>query len=197
MARRKPRVGLALGSGGARGWSHIGVIRALEKHGVKPEIVCGSSIGALVGAAYASGELDRLEEWVSGLDWKDVLKLVDVTRRGGLIRGQRLFDFIRSNFSDRDIESFDIAYAATELATGREIWLREGSVLEAVRASIAIPGPRTLGQWAEYLGAIGKPFGAEDEALIDRLVAPGHPSTPGYTDPRYPVAGRMRAEATG
>ncbi len=139
---RKPRVGLALGSGGARGWSHIGVIRALEKRGVKPEIVCDTSIGALVGAAYASGELDRLEEWVSGLDWKDVLKLVDVTWRGGLIRGQRLFDFIRSNFSDRDIESFDVAYAAiaTELATGREMWLREGSALEAVRASIAIPG---------------------------------------------------------
>lgn len=70
-------------------------------------------------------------------------------------------------------------------------------VLANPDVSSVLPGPRTLGQWAEYLGAIGKPFGAEDEALIDRLVAPGHPSTPGYTDPRYPVAGRMRAEATG
>jgi len=138
----KPRVGLALGSGSARGWAHIGVIRALEEHGIQPEIVCGTSIGALVGAAYAAGELERFERWVSGLGWGDVLKLVDVTWRGGLIRGQRLFDFFRSHFADRDIQSLGLTYAAvaTELASGREIWLREGSVLDAVRASIAIPG---------------------------------------------------------
>jgi len=138
----KPRIGLALGSGSARGWAHIGVIRAIEERGIKPEVVCGSSIGALVGAAYAAGELERLERWVSGLGWGDVLKLVDVTWRGGLIRGQRLFDFFRSHFADRDIQSLGLTYAAvaTELASGREVWLREGSVLDAVRASIAIPG---------------------------------------------------------
>jgi NTE family protein len=138
----EPRVGLALGSGSARGWAHIGVIRALEERGIRPAVVCGTSIGALVGAAYAAGELERLERWVSGLGWADVLKLVDVTWRGGLIRGQRLFDFFRSHFSDRDIQSLGLTYAAvaTELSSGREIWLREGSVLDAVRASIAIPG---------------------------------------------------------
>jgi NTE family protein len=140
--RRQPRIGLALGSGSARGWAHIGVIRAIEERGIKPEIVCGTSIGALVGAAYAAGELERLERWVSGLDWTDVLKLVDVTWRGGLIRGQRLFDFFRVHFDDRDIGALGLAYAAvaTELSSGREVWLREGSVLDAVRASIAIPG---------------------------------------------------------
>ena len=138
----KLRIGLALGSGSARGWAHIGVIHALEEHGIKPHIVCGTSIGALVGAAYAAGELDRLDRWVSGLTWTDVLKLVDVTWRGGLIRGQRLFDFFREHFADRDIQSLGLKYAAvaTELSAGREVWLREGSVLDAVRASIAIPG---------------------------------------------------------
>ena len=140
--RGRPRIGLALGSGSARGWAHIGVIRALEERGIKPEIVCGASIGALVGAAYAAGELERLAGWVSDLAWTDVLKLVDVTWRGGLIRGQRLFDFFRSHFADRDIQSLGLTYAAvaTELSSGREVWLREGSVLDAVRASIAIPG---------------------------------------------------------
>ena len=140
--RGRPRIGLALGSGSARGWSHIGVIAALEERGIKPEVVCGSSIGALVGAAYAAGELERLERWVSGLRWSDVLKLVDVTWRGGLIRGQRLFDFFREHFVDRDIQALALKYAAvaTELSAGREVWLREGSVLDAVRASIAIPG---------------------------------------------------------
>lgn len=140
--RGEPRVGLALGSGSARGWAHIGVISALEERGIKPEVVCGTSIGALVGAAYAAGELERLERWVSGLSWSDVLKLVDVTWRGGLIRGQRLFDFFREHFVDRDIQALGLRYAAvaTELSGGREVWLREGSVLDAVRASIAIPG---------------------------------------------------------
>jgi NTE family protein len=140
--RRKPRVGLALGSGGARGWSHIGVIRALKANGVEPAIVCGTSIGALVGAAFASGELDRLERWVRALSWTDVLKLVDVSWRGGLIKGQKLFDFFRSHYEDRELKALAVSYGAvaTDLGSGREVWLREGKVLEAVRASIAMPG---------------------------------------------------------
>ena len=85
--RRKPRIGLALGSGSARGWAHIGAIRALEERGIKADLVCGTSIGALVGAAYASGELERLEKWVTGLAWTTVVRLMDLTWRGGLIRG--------------------------------------------------------------------------------------------------------------
>src|SRR5918994_3807573 len=95
---RKPRIGLALGSGSARGWAHIGVIRALEERGIKPDLVCGTSVGALVGAAYAAGELDRLEEWVTGLAWTTVVRLMDLTWRGGLIRGNRLLTLFKTIF---------------------------------------------------------------------------------------------------
>lgn len=139
---RKPRVGLALGSGSARGWAHIGAIRALEERGVKADLICGTSIGALVGAAYASGDLDRLEKWVTGLAWTTILRLMDLHWRGGLIRGQRLFTLFRTIFDDRDISQLAIPYGAvaTELSSGREIWLRHGNLLEAVRASCAMPG---------------------------------------------------------
>jgi NTE family protein len=139
---RKLRLGLALGSGSARGWAHIGVIRALEERGIKADIICGSSVGALVGAAYASGELERLEEWVTGLAWTTVVRLMDLTWRGGLIRGTRLFTLFRTIFEDRDIDELPIPYGAvaTELHSGRELWLRHGKVLDAVRASCAMPG---------------------------------------------------------
>ncbi len=139
---RKPRIGLALGAGGARGWAHIGVIRALQEAGVEPEVVCGSSMGSLIGAAYAGGTLERIEGWAQSLGWRDVLGLMDFTWRGGLIRGEKLFDFFRARVEDRDIADFPVPFAAvaTELHTGREVWLREGKALDAVRASIAIPG---------------------------------------------------------
>ena len=140
--RRKPRIGLALGAGSSRGWAHIGAIRALEDRGVKPEIVCGSSIGALVGAAYASSQLHRLEDWVSGLAWTTVVRLMDLTWKGGLIRGERLFKLFRATFEEHEISELPVIYGAvaTELTSGREVWLREGKVFEAVRASIALPG---------------------------------------------------------
>jgi NTE family protein len=139
---RKPKIGLALGAGSSRGWAHIGAIRALEEQGVKPDLICGTSIGALVGAVYASGQLDLLESWVSGLAWTQVVRLMDLTWKGGLIRGQRLFDLFRATFKDREISELEIPFGAiaTELASGREIWLREGKLLDVVRASIAAPG---------------------------------------------------------
>ena len=139
---RKLRLGLAIGSGSARGWAHIGVIRALEERGARPEVVCGSSIGALVGAAYAAGKLDRLEEWVTSLTWTTVVRLMDLTWRGGLIRGTRLFTLFRTIFEDLEIPELQVPYGAvaTELDSGRELWLRQGKVLEAVRASCAMPG---------------------------------------------------------
>lgn len=139
---RRPRIGLALGSGSARGWAHIGAIRALEERGIKPDLVCGTSVGALVGAAYASGELERLEKWVTGLAWTTVVRLMDLTWRGGLIRGTRLFTLFRTIFEDRDIDGLPVPYGAvaTELYSGREVWLRHGKVLDAVRASCAMPG---------------------------------------------------------
>jgi NTE family protein len=146
---KSPRIGLALGSGSARGWSHIGIVRVLEGAGISPDIVCGTSVGALVGAAYAAGELERFETWVRSLTWRSVVGLFDVKLGGGVIAGTKLVDFLHSHFADPGIALLPKTYAAvaTELATGREIWLREGPVIEAVRASIAMPGLFTPAQW--------------------------------------------------
>src|SRR5512144_1101981 len=93
---QSPRLGIALGSGSARGWAHIGVLRALAAAGIEPDIVCGTSIGALVGGAYAAGRLDALETWVRSLSLLDVIGFMDVTlTRGGLITGEKLFKGLR------------------------------------------------------------------------------------------------------
>lgn len=142
MKHLPPRIGLALGSGSARGWSHIGVIRVLEQAGISPEIVCGTSIGSLVGAAYAAGKLDSLALWVNDLSWQVVVGLLDLKMGGGLIEGSKLVGFLRKQLDDQPIEQLSKTFAcvATDLTNGREIWLREGSVVDAVRASIAMPG---------------------------------------------------------
>ena len=142
MYSKTPRIGLALGSGSARGWSHIGVINALERAGIVPDIVCGTSIGALVGAAYAAGEHARLEPWVRSLKWQSVVGLLDWKLGGGLMAGGKLTNFFRSQYDDPGIEQLPKAFGcvATDLGSGREVWLREGSVIDAVRASIALPG---------------------------------------------------------
>lgn len=140
---RRPKIGLALGSGSARGWSHIGVIRALTEQGIKPDIITGCSIGALVGATYVKGELDKLEEWVRQLGWKEIVDLLDISfLGGGFIKGENLMQFIESHTRDVNIEELEIPYGAvtTDLDTGREIWLQSGSLLDTVRASIALPG---------------------------------------------------------
>lgn len=139
----KPKIALALGSGGARGWAHIGVIEVLQEHGIQAEIVCGSSIGSLVGGAYASGELQRLHEWTESLTWKDIVTLLDVSlSKGGLIEGERVLKRLQDSFIDQPIEKLDIQYTAvaTELETGREVWIRTGSLFKAMRASFALPG---------------------------------------------------------
>jgi NTE family protein len=136
------RIGLTLGGGSARGWAHIGVIRALQDAGIEPDLVCGTSIGALVGAAYVGGELDRLETWVRSLRLQTVVSFLDFSLNGGLIKGDKLIDFFRSHFVDRDIQDMARPFGAvaTDLQRGREIWLREGKVSAAVHASIALPG---------------------------------------------------------
>jgi len=141
-AHRKPRLGLALGGGAARGWAHIGVIRALEAAGIRPDMVCGTSIGALVGAAYAGGELDRFERWVMEMGIRELISFLDLRLSGGVIKGERLMEFLRRNFVDRPIEELALPFAAvaTALGTGSEVWLRSGSTIEAVRASSALPG---------------------------------------------------------
>jgi NTE family protein len=137
------KVGLALGSGSARGWAHIGVIKALRDMGIDPAIISGCSIGALVGGAYAAGHLDDLETWLRTLRRKDVLGFFDLNlSSGGLIAGERLMNFFRDRVGDAIIELLPTPFAAvaTDLNTGREIWLRSGSLLDAVRASISLPG---------------------------------------------------------
>jgi NTE family protein len=138
----KPKLGLVLGSGSARGWAHIGALRALAEAGVVPDMICGCSVGAFVGAAVAAGELGKLETWVSGLNWKDVVGLLDVSFTGGILKGDKLISFFAEHLVDRDFSALAMPFGcvATDLATGREVWLRDGSVAAAVRASIALPG---------------------------------------------------------
>jgi NTE family protein len=138
-----PRIGLALGSGAARGWSHIGVMEA----GVDPHIVCGCSNGALVGAAYVAGELPALKDFAQFLTWREIARLLDVRLSGGgVIAGQEIVAFLRKLTISAPIASYSKPFAAvaTDLGTGSEIWLREGSIEEAVRASISIPGILSL-----------------------------------------------------
>ncbi|MBI2305689.1 MAG: patatin-like phospholipase family protein [Rhodocyclales bacterium] len=136
------KIGVALGSGSARGWAHIGVLRALAEMGVEPDIVCGTSIGAFVGAAHADGDLSGLEAWVRTLTWQSVVGFFDVGGRGGMIKGDKLMAFFARHFVDRNFDDLPRPFAcvATDLLNGREVWLKEGSVAAAVRASIALPG---------------------------------------------------------
>jgi NTE family protein len=157
------RIGLALGSGSARGWAHIGVIKALAGHGIHPHVVCGSSIGALVGAAYVTGELDALEAWVRRITWPRIARLADFKfTHGGLIEGDRLMRTLRHLHEDALIESLNIPFAAVaaDLVTGHEVWLREGSLVDAVRASMALPGifsPIPMDDWRLADGGLVNP----------------------------------------
>jgi NTE family protein len=137
------RVGLALGSGSARGWAHIGVIRALTEAGVQVDCVSGTSIGALVGAVYAAGKINVLETWVRQLEWKQILSFMDVVLpKSGLIDGGKIADFVRKQIQMEHIEELPIPFGAvaTDLRMGQEVVLREGDIIEAVRASISLPG---------------------------------------------------------
>ena len=144
----RPRIGLALGGGSARGWAHIGVIHALTDAGIEPDLICGTSIGALVGAAYVGGERGPLEDWARSLRLQTVAGFLDFSLNGGLIKGDKLIAFFRDHFVDRDIADLKRPFGAvaTDLRRGREVWLREGRVSEAVRASIALPGLFTPAQ---------------------------------------------------
>jgi NTE family protein len=150
----KLKIGIALGSGGARGWCHIGALRALAQEGIEPSAVAGCSMGALVGAAYVAGALDALEEFARSLTWRKIAGFLDVNpTSGGLIQGNRIVSLLRTLKEDAPIESFAKPFTAiaSDLGTGREIWLQSGSMVDAVRASIAIPGiigPLNLnGRW--------------------------------------------------
>ena len=136
------KIGVALGSGSARGWSHIGVLKQLHAMGIEPHVVVGTSIGALVGGCYAAGKLQQLEDWVVGLGWRDVVSLLDVKFSGGLIEGRKVFQFFEEHMPDLTFEQLEKSFAAvaTDLETGREIWLQHGHLAEAIRSSISLPG---------------------------------------------------------
>jgi len=136
-------IGLSLGGGAARGWAHVGVLEALEEAGIRPGCIAGTSIGALVGAVYASGGIDAVRTMVRGFDWKRMLTLVDpVLPRTGLIDGRRLEDLVRDYVRESRIEDLPIRFSAvaTDLSTAREVVLDEGDVADAVRASVSVPG---------------------------------------------------------
>lgn len=149
--KTKQKIGLALGSGSARGWAHIGVIQELADMGIKPDVISGTSIGALVGAAYVSNHLDELADWVIRLNTKEIVGFLDLKllTGGGFVEGIRLFDYLRSEMGDQDIENLAKPFGAVScnLASGQEIWFRDGSLLDAVRASIALPGLFTPVKW--------------------------------------------------
>jgi NTE family protein len=140
---RARRIGLALGSGVARGWAHIGVLRGLERLGIKPDIIAGTSIGALIGGVYLAGRLDGLEAWARNLNKLRLTRMFDFQLgHGGLIGGRRIMQIFDNELHDMQIEdlSADFASVCTDLDTGHEVWLQRGNLMTAVRASYALPG---------------------------------------------------------
>ena len=158
-----PTIGLALGAGSARGWAHIGVLRELADHGIHPDVVAGTSIGAVVGAAYAAGKLDTLESFARSLNRRRVFTLMDLSFHGtGLIAGARLKRRLNRDLAGLSIEGLPIPFAAVaaEMATGREVVMSEGDLVEAIRASYALPGifePLLIGGRWIFDGALANP----------------------------------------
>jgi NTE family protein len=186
MAR--PKIGLALGGGVARGWAHIGVLRALLELGIEPDIVCGTSVGALAGGAYLSGHLDSLEEWARGLTKRRMLGYLDMRFGGsGILGGKRLEKLMNEYFGDLNIQDLDRQFVAVtgELATGHEIWVRQGPLVQAIRASYALPG-------------VFSPVKINDRWLIDgALVNPVPVSVCRALGARLVIAVTLSADAFG
>lgn len=140
---RRPVIGLALGGGAARGFAHIGIVRTLIAHGIVPNVVVGTSIGAVVGGAYAAGHLDTLEEWARSLQPRNIFGYLDIRLNGsGLIGGEKLAAQLEATMGPTLIEDLPLKFAtvATEVRTGHEIWLTHGRMVDAMRASYALPG---------------------------------------------------------
>ena len=140
---RRPVIGLALGGGAARGFAHIGILRTLLAHGIVPNVVVGTSIGAVIGGAYAAGHLDTLEEWARSLQRRNILGYLDIRLNGsGLIGGEKLASQLEAAIGPTLIEDLPLKFAtvATEVRTGHEIWLTHGRMVDAMRASYALPG---------------------------------------------------------
>jgi NTE family protein len=142
-AARRPSIGLVLGGGAARGFAHIGVIRALLAKGYIPDIITGTSIGAVVGGCYAAGKLDDVEQWGRSLTRRNLLSYLDLNFSGsGLLGGGRLFEKLTAAVGEIAIDELPIRFAAiaTEIGTGHEIWITRGKLVDALRASYSLPG---------------------------------------------------------
>lgn len=208
----KPSIALALGSGAARGWAHIGVIDALVDAGIKPDMICGTSMGALVGAVYAGGRLDALRDWALGADWRAIAALVDVSvLTGGLVDGAHIVKWLGTLGLPETVEELALPFAAvaTDISTGREIWLQTGPLATAVRASIGMPGvfsPTKIdGRWLSDGGlvnpvpvSVGRAMGADfiiavnlnEDLLGRRLVSePELPPESAVASPTKPPNG--------
>ena len=182
------KIGLALGGGSARGWAHIGVLRALEAAGIKPDIIAGTSIGAVVGGCYVADELDALEGFARDLTRRKVLSFLDFNFSGsGLINGNRLVDVLNERLEETPIEALTRRFVAvaTEIGTGNEIWLARGPLVEAMRASYALPG-------------IFRPVNIEGRWLFDgALVNPVPVSVCRALGANYVIAVNVGAEYAG
>ncbi len=162
-SHRKPKIGIAVGAGSARGWAHIGVLSELEKAGIKPDVIAGSSIGAVIGGCYAAGKLDDIEHFARGMTKRRMFTLMDFAFSGsGLISGARLKDRLEATFGGMRAEDKPLRFAAvaTEMGTGHEIWLSKGNIVDAIRASYALPGifapMKVNGRWL-FDGALVNP----------------------------------------
>lgn len=158
------KIGLALGGGAARGWAHIGVIRALAAAGIKPDIVVGTSMGAVVGGCHLAGQLDELEDFARSLTKRRVFGYLDFNLAGtGLISGQKLCERLERHLGDRRIEDLERRFTAvaTEIGSGHEVWLSRGRLADAIRASYALPGifkpVKIDGRWL-FDGALVNPI---------------------------------------
>ncbi len=184
----RPRIGLALGSGVGRGWAHIGVIKGLEKAGVEADVIAGTSIGALVAGVHLAGHLEALESWARSLNRVRMMRYLDLSMQsGGIIGGRRLRRLLTENLGDLVVEHLPRPFiaVATELATGHEIWLRQGPLVEALRASYALPG-------------IFPPVDVEGRPLVDgALVNPVPVSVCRAMGARLVIAVNLNADMLG
>ena len=182
------KIGLALGGGSARGWAHIGVLRALQEAGIHPDIVAGTSIGAVVGGCYVAGELEALEQFARDLTRRRVLGFLDFNFSGsGLITGQRLRSVLDVRLKDALMERLPKRFVAvaTEIGTGHEVWLSRGRLVDAMRASYALPG-------------IFRPVKIDGRWLFDgALVNPVPVSVCRALGARYVIAVNVNADSCG
>ena len=163
-SRSRPKIGIALGAGAARGWAHIGIMRELEEAGIRPDIIVGTSIGAVVGGCYAAGHIDAVEEFALSLTKRRIVSLLDLSFSGSSIfTGARLRQKLDQRLEGIDIETLPIQFAAvsTEIGSGHEVWLRQGPLVRAISASYAMPGilePVQIGNRWLFDGALVNPI---------------------------------------